>query len=433
MSHFEKKHLVTASGYYQEKELLRFSTIGSVDDGKSTLIGRLLYETNSIADDQMLALEKASINSGSDYLNLALLTDGLTAEREQGITIDVAYRYFETKKRKFIIADCPGHVQYTRNMITGTSGVNTAVILVDARKGLQEQTLRHAFLSSLVQIKHLVLCVNKMDLVDFREDLFDNIKNEFYKYLSRLDIADVQCIPISALNGDNVISRSNNMSWYQGVTLLYALENINLFSDPNLVDCRFPIQKVVRPLSEDYYDYRGYSGRVESGVLRVGDEVVVLPSGFSSKIKSIDSFDGQLEEAFYPMCVNVSIEDALDISRGDMLVKPNNRATVSQDVDLMICWLHKEPFDPKRKYLIKHTTREVQCLVKEAGYKINVNTLHREQISDQNPIKMNDIGRVQIRTNTPLLHDSYKKNKNTGCLIMIDEFTHETIGAGLIL
>lgn len=416
---------------YLDMDLLRFTTAGSVDDGKSTLIGRLLYDTKQIFDDQMEAIEQSSKRKGDDYTNLALLTDGLTAEREQGITIDVAYRYFSTPNRKFIIADTPGHVQYTRNMVTGASTANLAVILVDARNGVVEQTCRHSFIASLLQIKHIVLCINKMDLVDYREDVFNEIKEEFKTFSSKLDVPDIHYIPISALYGDNVVDRSEKMPWYSGSTLLYTLENVQVDSDYNHVDCRFPVQGVIRPQSNSYHDYRGYAGRVTGGVFKPGDEVMALPSGFTTTIDAIDTFDGEEEEAFQPKSVSMTLNDDLDISRGDMIVKPDNQPKVGQDIEMMVCWLNKKPLQPNGKYALMHTTKEVRCIVKEVKYKVDINTLHR--VEGDKEIGLNDIGRIHIRTTRPLFYDSYKRNRSTGSLILIDEFTNETVGAGMIL
>lgn len=420
-----------ASNDYLEMDLLRFTTAGSVDDGKSTLIGRLLYDSKAIFQDQLEAIEKTSELRGDGYVNLALLTDGLRAEREQGITIDVAYRYFATPKRKFIIADTPGHIQYTRNMVTGASTANLAIVLVDARHGVVEQTCRHAFLASLLQIKHLVLCVNKMDLVDYKEEAFNKIKEDFIKFSAKLDIPDIKIIPVSALVGDNVVERSENMPWYKGATLLYTLENVHIGSDLNYVDSRLPVQRVIRPQSEEYHDFRGYAGRVEGGVFKPGDEVLALPSGFTSTIKAIETIDGKLEEAFPPMSVVMTLNDEIDISRGDMIVKPNNQPKVGQDIELMVCWLNEKKLVPGGKYSIKHTTKDARCIVKDVRYKININTLHR--IEDDLTIGLNDIGRILIRTTAPLFYDSYKKNRSTGSLILIDEFTNETVGAGMII
>lgn len=417
--------------HYMDMDLLRFTTAGSVDDGKSTLIGRLLYDSKSIFDDQMEAIEESSRRKGDEYTNLALLTDGLSAEREQGITIDVAYRYFSTPRRKFIIADTPGHVQYTRNMVTGASTANLAVILVDARNGVVEQTCRHSFIASLLQIKHIVLCVNKMDLVGYSREVFEEIREEFQKFASKLDVPDIHYIPISALYGDNVVDKSDNTPWYNGSTLLYTLENVQVGSDYNHVDCRFPVQWVIRPQSTDHPDYRGYAGRVAGGVFKPGDEVMVLPSGFSSSIRAVETFEQEEEEVFQPMSITMTLENEIDVSRGDMIVKPDNQPTVGQDIDLMICWLNKKPLQPDGKYALRHTTREVRCMIKEVKYKVNINTLHR--VEGDKEIGLNDIGRIRIRTTKPLFYDSYKRNRSTGSLILIDEFTNETVGAGMIL
>lgn len=416
---------------YLNMDLLRFSTAGSVDDGKSTLIGRLLYDTKSIFQDQLEAIEKTSMQRGDGYVNLALLTDGLRAEREQGITIDVAYRYFATPKRKFIIADTPGHIQYTRNMVTGASTANLSIVLVDARHGIVEQTCRHAFIASLLQIKHLVICVNKMDLVNYDQAVFEKIKADFEEFSAKLDVPDIHYIPISALMGDNVVEKSEKMPWYNGSTLLYTLENVHISSDFNLIDSRLPIQRVIRPLSEEYHDFRGYAGRVEGGVFKPGDEVIALPSGFTSTIKSIETIDGPLEEAFPPMSVVVTLEDDIDISRGDMIAKVNNQPKIGQDIELMVCWLNDKKLQVGGKYALKHTTKDVRCVVKDVRYKVNINTLHR--IEDDLTIGLNDIGRIVIRTTSPLFYDSYRKNRTTGSLILIDEFTNETVGAGMII
>jgi len=416
---------------YLDMDLLRFTTAGSVDDGKSTLIGRLLYDSKSIFDDQMEKIEESSRKKGDEYTNLALLTDGLSAEREQGITIDVAYRYFSTPERKFIIADTPGHVQYTRNMVTGASTANLAVILVDARNGVIEQTCRHSFISSLLGIKHIVLCVNKMDLVDYSEERYNEIKDQFKTFSSKLDVPDIHYIPISALYGDNVVDESDNMPWYKGSTLLYTLENVQVDSDYNHVDSRFPVQWVTRPQSNEYPDYRGYAGQVAGGVFKPGDEIIALPSGFTSTIDKIQTYKNDEEEAFQPMSVTMTLEDDIDISRGDMIAKPDNQPTVGQDIDLMVCWLNKESLDPNGKYAIKHTTKDARCIIKEVKYKVNINTLHR--VEGDKEIGLNDIGRIKIRTTKPLFYDSYKKNRKTGSLILIDEFTNETVGAGMII
>jgi sulfate adenylyltransferase subunit 1 len=412
-------------------DLLRFSTAGSVDDGKSTLIGRLLYDTKSIFEDQLESIEATSQRRGDDYLDLALLTDGLKAEREQGITIDVAYRYFATPRRKFILADTPGHIQYTRNMVTGASTVNLAIILVDARHGVLEQTRRHSFISSLLQIKHLFVCVNKMDLVDYEEEAFERVVEQFQEFSSKLDVPDIQYFPISALRGDNVVEKSEKMPWYQGVPLLYALETVHVGNDLNHVDSRFPVQYVVRPQSDEYPDYRGYAGKVAGGVFKPGDEVMVLPSGFTSTVKSIDTMDGSLQEAFAPMSITMTLEDDIDISRGDMIVKPENQAKVGQDIELMVCWMNEKKLVPRGKYRLKHTSRDARCIVKDVRYKVDVNTLHR--VEDDKSMGLNDIGRILIRTTVPLMHDGYTRNRSTGSVILIDEFTNETVAAGMII
>jgi len=420
----------TTKGYL-DMDLLRFTTAGSVDDGKSTLIGRLLYDSKGIFEDQMEAIERASRNKGDEHVNLALLTDGLKAEREQGITIDVAYRYFATPKRKFIIADTPGHVQYTRNMVTGASTANLAIILVDARNGLVEQTSRHAFIASLLGIPHILFCINKMDLVDHSEKAFDKVKAQLEAFSSKLEVQDIRFIPISALNGDNVVKRSTNMDWYDGPTLMYTLENIHISGDLNHIDRRFPVQNVIRPQSDEFHDHRGYGGRIAGGVFKKGDEVVVLPSGFTSKIASIHSYTEELEEAFAPMSVSFTLEDEIDISRGDMIAGVNSQPQVTQDVDVMLCWLNKKPLQPGSKYAIKHTTKDVRCMVKDVKYKMDINTLHK--VEDDTTIGMNDIGRVQLRTTAPLMTDRYNRNRITGSIIMIDEATNETVGAGMII
>jgi len=427
---FKKKIMSETKGYL-DMELLRFTTAGSVDDGKSTLIGRLLYDSKAIFEDQMELLEETSKQRGEEGVNLALLTDGLRSEREQGITIDVAYRYFATPKRKFIIADTPGHIQYTRNMVTGASTANLALLLVDARHGVIEQTKRHAFIASLLQIPHIAVCVNKMDLVDHSKEAFDNIKKDFENFATKLEIKDVRFIPISALNGDNVVDRSENMDWYDGSTLMHLLENIHIGSDQNHVDCRFPVQYVVRPQSEEHPDYRGYAGRIEGGVFKPGDDVTILPSGFTSKIKSIDTFDGEVEEAFSPMSVCMTLEDDIDISRGDMLVRENNKPTIEQDVDVMICWMNDKKMIPRGKYTIRHTSQTARCIIKEVKYKMDINTLHRNE--DDLEIGLNDIGRITIRTTKPLFFDSYRRNRNTGSIILVDEATNETVAAGMII
>lgn len=413
-------------------ELLRFTTAGSVDDGKSTLIGRLLYDSKSIFEDQYEAIRTASARRGEEGVNLALLTDGLKAEREQGITIDVAYRYFSTPRRKFIIADTPGHIQYTRNMVTGASSANVALVLIDARQGVVEQTRRHAIIASLLQIPHLVFCINKMDLVDWDQTRYEQIRTELEGFTGKLDVSDISYIPISALLGDNIVHRSEHMAWYEGPTLLYYLENVHIASDYNLIDTRFPVQYVIRPNTDSHHDFRGYAGRVAGGVLREGDEIMVLPSGFSSRIARIDTFEGPLQEAFPPMSVTLLLADDLDVSRGDMIVRVNNQPQVEQDLDLMICWFdHNRPLQERGKYLIRHTTSEARCLIREVRYKMDINTLHRNQ--EDRHIGANDIARIAIRTTRPLLFDPYRRNRQTGSVILIDEGTNNTVAAGMIL
>ena len=411
-------------------DLLRFATAGSVDDGKSTLIGRLLLDAKGIFEDQLAAVEATSKSRGDDYTDLSLLTDGLRSEREQGITIDVAYRYFATPRRKFIIADTPGHVQYTRNMVTGASTADLGLVLVDARQGLTEQSRRHSVLLSLLRVPHLVLAVNKMDLVGYDQAVFDRIQAEFTSFATKLNIPDLEIIPISALKGDNVVNRSEHMDWYDGPSLMHHLENVHVASDRDLVDTRFPVQYVVRPKSDSYHDYRGYAGRVAGGVLKPGDEVVVLPSGMTSTIAGIDLFDEEIDEAFPPMSVTVRLEDDVDVSRGDMIARPANAPTPSQDIDAMVCWMTNEPMRPRQKLAIKHTTRNGRALVKDIQYRLDVNTLHRDQ--DTKELGLNEIGRVQLRTTVPLLCDPYSKNRTTGSFILIDEATGVTVGAGMI-
>ncbi|MEE9416366.1 MAG: sulfate adenylyltransferase subunit CysN [Acidimicrobiales bacterium] len=413
-------------------EILRFATAGSVDDGKSTLIGRLLYDTKTIFQDQMEAVERASEAMGSDGPNLALLTDGLRAEREQGITIDVAYRYFHTPKRKFIIADTPGHIQYTRNMVTGASTADLAIVLLDARNGVVEQSKRHAFLASLLRIPHLVLAVNKMDLVDYSEEQFNKVAGEFREFATRLDIADLTFIPVSALMGDNVVDRSEKMDWYDGPTLLTHLEQVHIASDRNMIDVRFPVQYVLRPQSEEYHDFRGYAGTVAGGVMKPGDDVMVLGSGFSSKIATIETLDGPVAEAYAPMAVTITLEDDIDISRGDMLCRPNNQPDVTQDIDAMVCWMTSESkLEPRMKLAIKHTTRAARVMVKDIQYRLDINSLHRDEESEV--LEMNEIGRVVLRCTQPLFIDEYRRNRTTGSFILIDENTNNTVGAGMIL
>ena len=416
---------------YLNMDLLRFTTAGSVDDGKSTLIGRLLYDSKSIFEDQMEAVETASKKKGEEHVNLALLTDGLRAEREQGITIDVAYRYFATPKRKFIVADTPGHIQYTRNMVTGASTANLAIILVDARKGIIEQTCRHSFIASLLQIPHIVYCINKMDLVDYDEKVFDKIKKDLEDFSAKLDVKDINFIPISALNGDNVVDRSTKMNWYDGPTLMYMLENVHISGDHNLIDTRFAVQYVIRPMSKEFHDFRGYAGRIGSGIIRVGDQIQVLPSGFTTKIKTITNLSGDLQEAFAPMSVTLTLEDEIDISRGDMIVKVNNVPNQTQDIDAMLCWFHEKPLQPNGKYALKHTTKDVKAMVKNIQYKMDINSLHKNEVDRE--VKMNDIARVQLRTTAALFTDKYHRNRVTGSFILIEEGTNETVGAGMII
>jgi len=411
-------------------DLLRFTTAGSVDDGKSTLIGRLLYDSKSIFEDQLEAIERVSENKGLAQVDLALLTDGLRAEREQGITIDVAYRYFATPKRKFIIADTPGHIQYTRNMVTGASTANLAIILIDARKGILEQTHRHSFIASLLHIKHLIVCVNKMDLVNFSEEVFNKIVEEYKEFACRLDVQDIKFIPVSALKGDNVVDKSTNMPWYDGGTLLSTLETTYIGSDVNHIDPRFPVQYVIRPQTEEFHDYRGFAGRVASGVFKPGDEIVALPSGFTSRIKTIDTMKEPIKEAFSPMSVTMTLEDEIDISRGDMIAKPNNAPKPTQDFEVMLCWFHEKPLALGGRYYLRHTTRDCKALIKEVRYKIDINTLHKNE--NDLVLGMNEIGRVRIRTTVPLFADPYAINRNTGGIILIDQETNNTVAAGMI-
>ena len=414
-----------------EVQILRFTTAGSVDDGKSTLIGRLLLDSKSLYKDQLQSIEETSKKRGFDYIDLSLFTDGLKSEREQGITIDVAYRYFSTPKRKFIIADTPGHTQYTRNMITGASTANLAVILIDARKGILEQTKRHSFIASLLKIPHVIVCVNKMDLVDYSEDIYNSVVEDYQKFSSKLDVQDVRFIPISALEGDNVVNTSNKMPWYSGGSLMYNLENIYISSDVNHIDARLPIQYVIRPQKHEYRDYRGYSGRIEGGAFRKGDEITVLPSGFTSSVKTVELNGENIEEAYSPMSVTVTLNDDLDISRGDMIVKKNNIPIISQDLDLMICWMSDVNLLNKKKVIIKHTTNECIGIITELKYKLDINTLH--SVKGIEEFKLNDIGRIRIRASKSLFFDSYKKNRQTGSVILIDPITNATIAAGMIL
>jgi sulfate adenylyltransferase subunit 1 len=414
-----------------KNQLLRFTTAGSVDDGKSTLIGRLLYDSKAIFEDQLQAVENTSKKKGHEGVDLALFTDGLKDEREQGITIDVAYRYFTTPKRKFIIADTPGHIQYTRNMVTGASTANAALILIDARHGVIEQTKRHAFIASLLQIPHIIVCINKMDLVDYSEKVFNDIVHQFEGFSSKLYVKDIQFLPISALDGDNVVNRSENMDWYHGAPLLHTLETMHISSDINKIDARFPVQTVLRPQREGFIDYRGYAGRVASGILRPGDEVVALPSGFTSKIKTIDTMDGSVDEAFAPMSVSVTLEDDIDISRGNMIVKENNQPQPVQEFDAMLCWFNNSAARPRAKYTILHTSNEQKAMITDVVYKIDINTYAREE--EDKELKMNDIARVSIRTTRPLMIDEYRDNRVTGSFVLIDDATHETVAAGMIV
>jgi bifunctional enzyme CysN/CysC len=415
-------------------DLLRFATAGSVDDGKSTLIGRLLYDSKSIFADQLEAVERTSRDRGEDYTNLALLTDGLRAEREQGITIDVAYRYFATPRRKFIIADTPGHIQYTRNMVTGASTADLAVVLVDARNGLTEQSRRHAFLTTLLRVPHMVLAVNKMDLVDYSAEVFEKICAEFSAFATRLDIGDLTFIPISALHGDNVVDRSANMPWYDGPSLLHHLEHVHIASDRNLIDVRFPVQYVVRPHAATdaaLHDYRGYAGQVAGGVLKPGDEVLHLPSGFSTRVRRIEAAGTEIAEAFAPMSVTLLLDDDVDISRGDMICRPNNRPAAAQDIEAMVCWMTSDLALARRSRLIvKHTTRTVKAIVSDLHYRIDVNTLHRDESATQ--LGLNEVGRVRLRLTQPIFCDPYARNRTTGGLILIDEGTNATVGAAMI-
>jgi len=413
-----------------KKELLRFTTAGSVDDGKSTLIGRLLYDSKSIFQDQLDSIEESSKSKGFDYVDLSLLTDGLKSEREQGITIDVAYRYFETPKRKFIIADTPGHVQYTRNMVTGASTANLAIILIDARKGMLEQTHRHSFIASLLGIPHVIVCINKMDLVDYDQDVFEKIKSDYEKFSSKLNIKDIRFIPISALVGDNVVDKSENMSWYSGGTLLHELENVHISSDLNHIDPRFPVQMVIRPHREGYQDFRGYAGRIAGGVFKPGDKVKILPSGFTSKISKIRLLEEEIDEAYAPMSVTMTLEDDIDISRGDMIVKENNSPKCTQELDVILTWMNEKPLVKGTKLIVKHTSQEIISLINNIYYEIDINTLHKKEDIDQ--LSLNSIGRVNIKLAKPIYVDQYERNRNTGSIILIDPNTHETLGAGLV-
>ncbi|WPU95825.1 sulfate adenylyltransferase subunit CysN [Mucilaginibacter sabulilitoris] len=412
-------------------ELLRFTTAGSVDDGKSTLIGRLLYDSKSIFEDQMAAVKQSSERKGLQHIDLSLLTDGLRSEREQGITIDVAYRYFATPKRKFIIADTPGHIQYTRNMVTGASTANLAIVLIDVRKGVVEQTCRHSFIASLLRIPHIIVCINKMDLVDYSEEAFNKVVEQYHAFAGKIDVNDIRYVPVSALEGDNVVNDSVNMPWYKGESLLHTLETIHIGSDENHADARFPVQTVIRPHAEEYHDYRGYAGRIAGGIFKPGDKITVLPSGLTSAIKSIDTFAGPVDEAFAPMSVSITLEDDIDISRGDMIIKDDSEPVVSQDIDVMLCWMGSKGPRLGAKYHLKNTTREVMAIIKEVNYKLDINTM--EKLENAGDIKMNEMARVRLRTTQPVVFDEYRKNRITGSLILVDEATNETVAAGTIL
>ena len=411
-------------------ELLRIATAGSVDDGKSTLIGRLLHDTKSIFEDQMEHVVQTSERRGDGYVNLALLTDGLRAEREQGITIDVAYRYFATPWRKFIVADTPGHEQYTRNMVTGASTADVSIVLVDARKGVSEQTRRHAYIASLLRIPHLVVCVNKMDLVDYDERVFYKILEQMTDWVSRLQIPDITFIPISALAGDNVVQRSDRMQWYGAAPLLYHLEHVVIASDRNLTDVRFPVQWVIRPMSDEHHDYRGYAGQLAGGLLEPGSDVVVLPGGRATKIAAIDTFAGEAECAFPPMSVALRLADEIDVSRGDMIVQHEDPPTVARELDAMVCWMSETPLAGRSRYTIKHTTRSARAVVEAIEYHVDINTLEHEPASQ---LGLNEIGRVHLRCSAPLMIDPYLRNRTTGSFILIDESTNDTVGAGMVL
>jgi sulfate adenylyltransferase large subunit len=419
-------HAVTT----RTSEMLRFATAGSVDDGKSTLIGRLLHDSKAIFEDQLEHVIRTSERRGDGYVNLALLTDGLRAEREQGITIDVAYRYFQTPRRKFVIADTPGHEQYTRNMVTGASTADPSIVLVDARNGVSEQTRRHAYIASLLRIPHLVVCVNKMDLVGYDEAAFDQVVEDLTDWTARLELADVTFIPISALHGDNVVDRSLVMPWYDGPPLLYHLEHVVIAPDRNLADLRFPVQWVVRPNSDEHHDYRGYAGTVAGGVLHPGDEVLVLPGGQRTRVEAIDTFDGPVDTAFPAMSVTVRVADELDISRGDMLVEPDDAPAAARELDAMVCWMGAEPLRPGARLVIKHTTRTTRARVEDLDYRVEVNTLTHEPADE---LALNEIGRVRIRSGSPLMADPYSRNRTTGSFILIDDATNDTVAAGTVL
>jgi sulfate adenylyltransferase subunit 1 len=428
----KEEQKIFSSRAYLDMELFRFTTAGSVDDGKSTLIGRLLYDSKSIFEDQLDAVKKASIKKGSEHINLALLTDGLRAEREQGITIDVAYRYFATPHRKFIIADTPGHIQYTRNMVTGASTANAAIILIDARNGVTEQNHRHAYIAALLQIPHIIVCINKMDLLDFREEVYEKIKSEFVEFTRHVfPSRDLHFIPISALLGDNVVEPSKNMLWFNGGTLLKALETIPVENDYNMVSGRFPVQYVIRPESDRFHDFRGYAGRVSGGIIRKGDRVTVLPAGLTTEITEVGFYDRQVDEAFPPMSVTLQLKDDIDISRGDMIAPAEDLPVIGNQVRIMLCWMNQRPLQLNGKYAVKHTSRDVRCLVKNIEYVLNISTL--EKMSADLQVKMNDIACVELQTTKPLFYDPYSVNRITGSLILIDEATNETVGAGMII
>lgn len=415
---------------YLDMSLLRFTTAGSVDDGKSTLIGRLLYDSKSIFEDQLDAIAETSKRKGDEQVDLALLTDGLRAEREQGITIDVAYRYFATPKRKFIIADTPGHIQYTRNMVTGASTANLAIILVDARNGVLEQTLRHTFIAHLLNIPHIVFCINKMDLVDFDQAVYDKIKTELEDLVVKLKIRDAHFIPISARDGDNVVERSKRADWYTGTTLLSLLETIEISHDINMNDPRFPVQYVIRPQQDRYHDYRGFAGRVASGIFKPGDNIMALPSQKTSKVKAIDFYEDEIDEVLPSQSATIRLEDEIDISRGDMIVHADNVPTIGNNFNANICWFNERPLVTGKKYILRHTTNELQCMVKAVNFKTNINTY--EQDKENIEINMNDIANIEIMSAKPIFYDSYSKSRNTGSIILIEEGTNETVAAGMI-
>lgn len=422
---------MTEHNQYMNIELMRFITAGSVDDGKSTLIGRLMYDTKSIFDDQLASIKNASNRKGLSYTDLSMLTDGLKDEREQGITIDVAYRFFTTPKRKFIIADTPGHIQYTRNMVTGASTANAALILIDAKTGLTEQTHRHSFITSLLQIQHIIVCINKMDLVDYSESVFTNIIKDYTMYATNLDVRDIQFVPISALHGDNVVTQSENMNWYKGSTLLHMLEHLDIAKDNSPIDTRFPIQTTIRASTATKHNFRGYAGRMAGGTLKKSEAVMVLPSGQTSTVKSIYIYDKEIEEAFAAQSIIIELNDDIDVSRGDMIVSPNNLPYITQELDVTICWLSNEPIRLNRKYILRHTENEVRATLKEVLYLINIETLKKEQAKTD--INTNDIARVKLKTSAPVFADAYRKNRYTGSFILIDETTNETIAAGIIM